>query len=451
MKNFIKQFLVVSKLFALTFVVLSFASAGFAQTTEVGIADEAASVTEFEVNGLKVLVKRRESAPTVAAGLFIRGGARNITAENAGVESFMLEVAKEASKNFPREVVRRELASTGGGIGASSANDYSVLSLASTRENFDKSWKIFTDLAMNPTFAAEDVERVRDGILTGLKDEETDADNFLQILQERVIYEKHPYSNSVRGTLETVRKLKSKDLRDYHKNIMKTSHLLLVVVGDIDADIMRKRVAETLGKLPRGDYKEKNFPTLDFTKPTLKVVERPLPTNYIQGIFEAPPLSSPDYPAMRVAIAILQANIFQEVRIKRQLSYAPNAEINSLSTNTANIYATAVDANQVASVMLDEINNLKVRRYNEAVIEQIAGNFLTLYYLEQQTNAAQAVELAKYELIGGGWENAFDFLNRVREVKPGDVQRVAKKYMRNLRFVVIGDPLAINEKIFLQK
>src|SRR6266446_5555335 len=65
------------------------------------IARQASLVSEFEINGLKVLVKRREGSQTVAAGLFIRGGAENITAENAGIEAFMLNVASEASANFP--------------------------------------------------------------------------------------------------------------------------------------------------------------------------------------------------------------------------------------------------------------------------------------------------------------------------------------------------------------
>src|SRR6266404_8974321 len=53
------------------------------------IARQASLVTEFEVNGLKVLVKRREGSQTVAAGLFIRGGVENISASNAGIEAFM--------------------------------------------------------------------------------------------------------------------------------------------------------------------------------------------------------------------------------------------------------------------------------------------------------------------------------------------------------------------------
>ena len=38
-------------------------------------SDPAALVTEFDVNGLKVLVKRRENNQTVVAGLFVKGGA----------------------------------------------------------------------------------------------------------------------------------------------------------------------------------------------------------------------------------------------------------------------------------------------------------------------------------------------------------------------------------------
>jgi len=75
-------------------------------------------------------------------------------------------------------------------------------------------------------------------------------------------------------------------------------------------------------------------------------------------------------------------------------------------------------------------------------------HFLTRHYLGQETNAAQAGELAQYEIIGGGWRNAFVFLPRLRAVTPEDVQRVAQKYMRNIRFVVLGDPKSVDTKLF---
>lgn len=447
------QLSVVSrKLCFASLLILSFVIGGLAQTGRPSISEQANLVTKFDVNGLKVLVKRRPNSPTVAAGLFIRGGARNITDKNAGIENLMLNAATEGSKKFPREILRRELARTGSGIGASVSNDYSAISLASTLQNFDRSWEIFTDIAFNPAFAPEDVERVRTAIMSGLREQETNNDNFLQVLQERIIYANHPYANDVNGTLETISRFSAKDLSDYHQKVMQTSKLLLVIVGDVDPKAIQTRVAgiaATFGKLPRGDYKETPFPAFDFSKATLDITPRTLPTNYVQGVFNAPSMSNPDYYAMRVAIAILNSRVNDEVRTKRQLSYAPSANLDSYAANTANIYVTAVDANQAVNVMLGEVNNLKTKQITEGTVDGIAGFFLTQYYIDQQTNGAQAGELARYELIGGGWRNAFGFLEKVRAVTPAEVQTVAQKYMKNIRFVVVGNPAAINKEIFL--
>ena len=432
-------------------LILSFVIGSFAQTARPSIAEQANLVTEFDVNGLKVLVKRRADAPTVAVGLFIRGGARNITDKNAGIENLMLSVAEEGSEKFPRETLRRELSRTGSDIGSSVSNDYSALSLVSTRQNFDRSWDVFTDIALNPAFAPEDIERARAQIATGLREQETDNDNYLNILQDRLIYVNHPYANDVRGTIDSLAKFTAKDLKDYHDKMMQTSRLLLVVVGDIDPNDIKTRVSATLGKLPRGNYKETPFPALDFSKPSLDITPRTLPTNYVQGVFNAPSLSSPDYYAMRVAVTSLQSRIYEEVRNKRQLSYAPNAELGASASNTANIYVTAVDANQAVKVMLDEVNNLKKEAIDEKEIDRAAGFFLTQYYINQQTNIAQAGELAKYELIGGGWRNSFNFLDKIRAVTPTQVQAAAQKYIKNIRFVVIGDPSKIDRKIFLSE
>src|SRR6266849_5384116 len=135
------------------------------------IARQAALVSEFDVNGLKVLVKRREGSQTVAAGLFIRGGVENVTSSNAGVEAFMLNVASEASNNFPRDRMRKELARMGTVIGESVNYDYSALSMAATRANFDHSWELFTDVALHPSFTKEDVALVQSRILAGLQGE----------------------------------------------------------------------------------------------------------------------------------------------------------------------------------------------------------------------------------------------------------------------------------------
>jgi predicted Zn-dependent peptidase len=431
-------------------VISAFASLSPAQSGKIeNITEQASSVSEFDVNGLKVLLKRRPSAPTVAVGLFIRGGAQNLTDKTAGIENLMLNAALEGGKKFPKQVLRRELSRTGSSMAASAGPDYSAVSLASTRGNFDQIWGLFVDVMLNPAFAPEDVDRIKQQIMTGLREAETSPDAALESQEERVIYAGHPYANDVSGTIATISRFSPQDLRAYHQKMMNTSQLLLVVVGDLDANDLKAKVAASFGKLPKGDYKAQPIPPLDFSKPTLDIVPRTLQTNYIEGVFSAPSLSSPDYYPMRVAVTLLQEMVNQEVRVRRQLSYAPNAALDNNAANTANIYVTAVDANQAVSVMLDQINTLKTAQVSTDKIAGMAGQFLTNYYLQQETNAAQAGDLARYELVGGGWRNSFEFLNKIREVKPSEVQAMANKYMKNFRFIVIGDPAAINRSVFL--
>src|SRR5207253_3548113 len=412
------------------------------------IARQAALVSEFEINGLKVLVKRREGSQTVAAGLFVRGGSENINASNAGIESFMLDVASEASTNFPRDRMRKELSRMGTVIGASVTYDYSVLSMAATRTNFDRSWEIFTDVALHPSFTKDDVSLVQARIVASLRDDADEPDSYLQRLQERVAYVGHPYLNRPQGTAENVSRLTADDLRAYHQKVMQTSRLLLVVVGDLDAAQLKTRIAATFGKLPRGDYKPQTPPPLAFSSSTVDVTSRDLPTNYVQGLFVAPALTSPDIYPMRVASSILRDRVFEEVRVKRNLSYAPDAFLRSQSANIGGLYVTAVDANQAVRVMLNEILRLQREPINQDDITAVIAQFLTTYYMSQETNAAQAAELAQYELIGGGWRNSLLFLEKLRAVTPADVQRVAQKYMHNFRFVVLGNPQQIDKNVF---
>src|SRR5205085_4210858 len=199
-------------------------------------------------------------------------------------------------------------------IGDSSNYDYSTLSMADTRANFDRSWEIFTDVALHPSFTKEDVELVKARVIASLNQEQDDPDSYLQRLQEKVAYAGHPYLNNPEGSVETISKLTAEDLRSYHQRVMQTSHLLLVIVGDLDAAQLKSRIGATFGKLPRGDDKSQAPPALAVNASTLEITSRELPTNYVQGMYTAPPITSPDIYPMQVASSILRDRVFEEVR-----------------------------------------------------------------------------------------------------------------------------------------
>lgn len=413
-------------------------------------AASAIPISEFDVNGMKVLIKRRPGTPTVAAGLFIRGGVRNTTAENAGIENFALTAAVEGSKSFPKQRLRKETSRAGTMISAGASYDFSAFSLISTKPNFDDAWQIFVDVALNPAFAPADVERVRESILTALRSESDTPEGSLELAYKKTVYSGHPYANGPEGTAANVTRIKAPDLAAYHKNLMQTSRLLLVVVGDVEPIVLQKRIATSFASVPRGTYKESPLPVIPFTKPSVDVTSKSVQTDYVKGTFAAPSIRDEDYYAMRAAMTILQTKVFQEVRVKRNLSYAPDATLDERSANTASISVSSVNPNESVSIMLDEIKKLKQETVNEEEIGHMAGFFLTTHYLKLETNAAQVADLAQYELIGGGWRKSLEFLDRIRRVKPSEIQAVANKYMKNLRFVVVGNPSSISNSIFLQ-
>jgi zinc protease len=430
----------------LVLVLMLFVCAAWPQS---GVVSPAASgaVNEFEVNGLKVILKQRPGTQTVAAGLFIRGGTANITAANAGIEDLLLNVASDGTARFPRAQLRAELARTGSSIGYFATVDYSALTMACTREHFDLMWQIFTDVALRPSLLPEDVDLEKQRLISSLKSSQDTPDEMLQFSQERAVYAGHPYANDPHGTPASLSKLTPADLKLYHHQMMQTSHLLLVIVGDLDVYSLKSRVTAAFSAAPRGDYKTGTVPLLKFNAARVEVIPRKLPSNYVQGTYGGPPFGSSDFAAMQVTSNILADRIFSEVRTKRNLSYAPTAMLHSQSASSGALYVTAVDVNQTVGLMLKEVTKLKKEAVTTETLSAVVAQFVTQYYLDNETSGAQAGALARYELIGGGWRNAETLLERLRTVTPGDVQRVAQQYMRTFQFTVVGDEKAVNKQV----
>src|SRR5262249_12083494 len=158
-----------------------------------------------------------------------------------------------------------------------------------------------------------------------------DPDATVATASDRLLYRAHPYINRPTGTPESINALTAADLKSYHARMLETSRMLVVFVGDAPLNDIRSKVEASFGKLQRGDYKDAPLPAFqNAAKPEFEINNRTVQTNYIRATFAAPPLDSADYPAMSVLINILQQLFFQEVRVKRNLSYGADANLLTL-------------------------------------------------------------------------------------------------------------------------
>jgi predicted Zn-dependent peptidase len=183
-------------------------------------------------------------------------------------------------------------------------------------------------------------------------------------------------------------------------------------------------------------------------KASVTIMNRTLPTNYIQGTFAAPPSRSRDAAAVRIAVRILSDRLFEEVRTKRNLTYAVYSFFRGGSVGRGAVYVTATDPDTTLKVMLAEVRRLQREPVSTERLQESRNDYVTAYWMGQETNLGQAAQLGTFELTGGGWRNALALVDRVSAVTPADIQRVATRYFRNARFVVVGDPKKIDRTLF---
>ena len=94
------------------------------------------------------------------------------------------------------------------------------------------------------------------------------------------------------------------------------------------------------------------------------------------------------------------------------------------------------------ALMRAEVKRLQEDEIDPSGLERLVQQFITEYFLNNETNAAQSDFIARAVLYRGSALAADRFVDELRAVRPEDVRRVARRYMRGVRFAYVGDPAA---------
>jgi zinc protease len=432
---------------------LLLAAAISAQTPAPKPVSAADATTEFTTaNGLKVIHRQVTGNEVVASRVYFRGGSRNVTEKNAGIETLLWEVAQLGTKNFTKSQINREKDRVGTVISTGGSYDYSVVASICIRKHFDRTWSLLSDMILNPTFDEKEVGLEKNKLINALRQENDSPENQVESLSDRLLYSAHPYSNRPFGTIETMNGLTAANLKAYHAAQLNAARMLVVIVGNVSLAEVKRKVELSFGKLPRGTYKPSPAPSFkNTTAAEFQIIDKAVPTNYIRGTFPAPSIGDPDYPAAMVIKEILQGLFKIEVRDKRNLSYAPGIDLSTQATNSGSISVSTPKPNEAIKVMFDQIEILQRASIRAEYLSGMVTGFLTTYYRNLETNDSQAARLAEYELLAGNWRKSLTWVDDVAKVTPEDLNRVANKYLRNFRFAVVGQAKDFDRELFLSR
>jgi zinc protease len=331
------------------------------------------------------------------------------------------------------------MARLGTSITVDAEEDWTSVGIRATRSTLDSTWAVFANRIMEPTLDSAEVELVRSQLLSAVSQRRDDPDALLEFLADSFAFAGHAYAQSPVGTEHSLGRISVADLRRYHREQFVKSRMLLVVVGNARQATIERLVRQTLAKLPSGQYRWALPDTLPRLTPSVQVINRLLPTNYVLGYYRGPPAGSKDYRALRVATAVLSGQFFTEIRSRRNLTYAVEASFLERAVAAGGLYVTTVSPDRTLDIMRQELLALRSSQVSDEGLERLVQQFITEYFLDNETASAQADFLARAELFAGDYRTAGTFAEELRRLTPTDVRSAAERYMRDVRFVYLGD------------
>lgn len=393
----------------------------------------------YDLDGLRVL-HHRTSAPVFSVRLYLLGGSRQVTRENAGIEPMYLIASDFGTTDYPGEEARRARARTGSSIGFGTNRDWTVFTADGLREDFDSTFALFANRLMRPTLDAPAMTIARNRLLVAARSISNSPEAQSAVIAEQLAFAGHPYAVEPNGNEASLTSLTADDLKKYAAEQFVKTRMLLVVVGDVPKEHLDGLVARTLGTLPRGSYVWTLPPAITATQPGVATAYRRISTNYLYGYIHGPPISSPDYPAFEFSMQILSSFVSSWIRGSAQLSYAAGVTTFERGATGAAIYVSTTKPDSVVKLLnrLLDLYEDELRIPAWAMKESSDG-FRNQYLFGIESADAHADMLARALLYDGDHRAATRRAEVMRQVRDTHLRRMVRTYAKNIQYGFVGD------------
>jgi zinc protease len=230
-------------------------------------------------NGLRILVAERHEIPVVNLWVDIDAGyaADQFVAPGAARLASALLTGGTTRRNALE--ISDEVQMLGAQLSTGANLDMSTAYLSALKDNLDEALDLFSDIILNPSFAAEDFDRQQKLQLSGIANEKvTPLQMALRVLPPILFGASHAYAVPLTGsgTEESVANLTREDMVRFHEAWFKPDNATLVVVGDTNLAEIKPKLEKYFGSWKPGKVPAKNIGTVPRPdKPTVYLVDKP--------------------------------------------------------------------------------------------------------------------------------------------------------------------------------
>jgi len=401
-------------------------------------------------NGLRVIVARSSDLPLVTAELTVRSGAAADPQGLAGTSMMASELLTEGTKTRSATEIAAQTEALGANLSAASAWETSSVSLNVMPQNLEPAMAIMADVARNPVFKDEELERVRTQSLDALSVAYQRPGSVAQFAAAPLIYAGSPFGHVAGGTPTSLPKIGRGELVANHASYWRPDNAILVITGDVTPEQGFALAEKTFGDWARPATPLPAAPAADMTsRPRAVVIDMPGSGQAAVTLAKTAIVrSDPRYYSGLVANSVLgggySARLNQEIRVKRGLSYGAGSSLTARQSTGAITTSTQTkneSAPEVISLVRTEMKKLADA---PASADELAARKSVLvggYGRELATTDGLAGILGGLAVYGIPLSEVQAYTGKVEAVGPADVQRFAAEVMdpSQASVIVAGD------------
>jgi zinc protease len=405
-------------------------------------------------NGVRLLLCPVEGHPSVSIHMVMRGGLSVESEKDAGLSAFMARMLLKGAAKRKAADIAALIDAMGADMKAEAGRNTVFLSARCLPEDFEKTLELATDCLLRPAFPQDEIDRMRELTLAELAHMADSPHGEAQLYFHRVFFLDSPYRFPVQGTPDAIKGLTRERLQDWHRQYVSANNLVVAIFGGIDLMKAANLAAAALEGLPPN--KGLSFPK--------DVAPRPMKGRevYIKPSEKGAAVVYVAYPGMdiyavrdRFAMDVLDTVVsgyqmpggwlHEELRGKGLVYEVHAFSLEGLRPGYFAAMAVCQPEKATEVVRIIEAAMDRARRGNfaEELLVPARATVVTAMELGRETVEAAAFEAAVDEALGLGFAFPREEIERIRQVRPEDIIRVAREYLKMpVICVVTSDPAA---------
>jgi len=413
-------------------------------------------------NGLKVVLAERHSIPLVNFNLMVDAGYAADQNSIPGTANLAMNMLDEGTDKRSSLQISEELALLGAELNTGSNLDISSVSLSSLKSNLDASLDIFADVILHPSFPEDEFKRLQKEQMAEIQREKaTPILMALRVFPKLLYGENHAYGNPFTGSgyEETVEKLTTQDLKDFHKTWFKPNNATLLICGATSLDEITSKLESLFKKWKAGDIPTKNISEVSQKeKSVIYLVDRP---GSIQSIIFAghvfPPQANPEELAIETMNRILggsfTSRINMNLREDKHWTYGARSIIpdargqrpffvySPIQSDKTKESMTEINKELKGIISTNPVTDEEMSKVKKNMTLTLAGKWETI-----RSVGNSASEIIRFGLPDDYYQT---YADEIMSLKLNEIVNAAKSviYPDKLVWVVVGDRSKIEEGI----